>query len=103
MDANQSARARSAVSIEGGFLHKSTSGGHQEMAGGVKSSDRNDAADLLFRSQGEDVYDRPPRTGSTQLGDVVHLEPVTPPRRGEAEQVGFGGSNEEMLDEIVFP
>ncbi len=39
--------------------------------------------------------------GGADVGDLIHLQPVHAAGIGEDENVGMGGGNEQMLDEIL--
>src|SRR4029077_2031664 len=50
----------------------------------------------------QDVGDGPAGAGAAHLGDVVDLQPVDLAAVGEAQQVGVGRGDEEVLDEVVL-
>ena len=88
---------------ERGFLDRSLLRGEEdEFAFLLEIADGEDGADIFAWLQVEQALHGLTLACRTYIGNFVDLEPVDAAGVGEAEQVGMGGVDDELGDEVLF-
>ena len=85
-----------------GLLHDPLAGGQQHVAAGVEAPCTAQKAAIF--SPGcklHQVHDRLALALRAHVGDLVDLQPVDAPAVGEDQDVGVGGGDEELVDEVL--
>ena len=83
------------------FLTMPLAGGEQHEAAGVEVAHGAEGGDLLARLQLHQVHDGLALALRPDVGDLVDLQPVDPAAVGEDQDVGVGGGDEEVRDEVL--
>ena len=90
-------------SLSGGLLDGAFAGGEEDvLAFFFEVADGQDGADGFAGLQVEQAGHGFAFAGGAHVGDFVDLEPVDAAFVGEAEQVGVGGVDDELGDEVFF-
>ena len=88
--------------FELGLLHRAVARGEEDvLAFFFQIADGEHGADGLARLQPDQVADVLAFAGGADVGNFVHLQPVDAAGVGEDQNVGVGGGDEQMLDEIL--
>ncbi len=86
---------------EGGFFDGAVAGGEEDVVGVVgEVADGEDGDDFFAGLEGDERGHGLAFAGGADVGDLVDLEPVDAAGVGEAEQVGVGGVDDELGDEV---
>ena len=89
--------------LERGLLDGAVAGGEEDvLAVFFEVADGEDGDDLLAGLEVDERGHGLALAGGADVGDLVDLEPVDAAGVGEAEQVGVGGVDDELRDEVLF-
>src|SRR5581483_6052437 len=84
------------------LLYRAVAGGEKDVPVlFLQVADREHGANALARLERNEVADMFTLAGGADIRNLVNLQPVNPPGIGEDENVGVGGGDEQMLDEIL--
>src|SRR4029077_13243720 len=86
-----------------GFFYQAVAGGEENVfVFFFEIADGQHGADSFAGVQSDEGADVFASAGGADVGDFVDLQPVVPAFIGENQDVGVGGSDEEVFDEILF-
>ncbi len=89
--------------LERGLLHRSVARGKEDvLALFFEVADGEDGDDLFAGLEGDERSHGLALAGGADVGDFVDLEPVDAAGVGEAEEIGVGGVDDELGDEVLF-
>ena len=102
-DGDDAARHDVGEVLERGLLDGAVAGGEEDVLGFFfEVADREDGDDFFAGLEVEQRGHGLAFAGGADVGDLVDLEPVDAAGVGEAEQVGVGGVDDELGDEVFF-
>src|SRR5712691_8124257 len=101
-DSLDPARARVRVGVEVGLLHPAQAGHKEDVAARGEVADGHAGGDAFVLAQRQQIHHRLALGLASALGDLVHLQPVHLAEVGEEQQIGVGGGNEEIFDDVLF-
>ena len=103
VDGDDAARHDVGEVLEGGLLDGAVAGGEEDvLALFVEVADGEDGDDFFSGLEGDERGHGLALAGGGDVGDLVDLEPVDAAGVGEAEQIGVGGVDDELGDEVFF-
>ena len=89
--------------LEGGLLDGAVAGGEEDVLGFFfEVADGEDGDDFFAGLEVDERGHGLALAGGADVGDFVDLDPVDAAGVGEAEQVGVGGVDDELGDEVLF-
>ena len=101
-EGDDAAGARVREGAELGLLHDALAGGEQHVAAGVELLHGAEGGDLLAAAASCTRFTTAlPLPCGPDVGDLVDLQPVDAPAVGEDQDVGVGGGDEELVDEVL--
>lgn len=87
---------------DGGFLHQTILGGHEEVLAFLVLFDRNDRGNLLARLQGQEIDNSGSAGGSAGLGNLVAFQAVHLTGVRKEHDVMVSGGHHQILDVILI-
>ena len=89
--------------LERGLLDGAVAGGEEDvLAVFVEVADGEDGDDFFAGLEVDERGHGLALAGGADVGDLVDLEPVDAAGVGEAEEIGVGGVDDELRDEVFF-
>src|SRR5207237_5878400 len=102
-DGDDSRWARIAEFGQLGFLHGAAARGKEDVATGLFQIVRRDERGEVFVFlEFYKAADGSAARGGCRFRNFVDFEPIDPPLGAEKQDIAVGGSDQEMLDEILF-
>ena len=88
--------------LELGLLHQAVAGGEENvLAGFFQMANGEHGANRFARLQTNQVADMLSLASGADIRNLIHLQPVNAPGVGEDQNVGVGGIDEKVLDEVL--